>query len=221
MALYDGFADWYDEHLAAFTLASADALARLLGPGDGRCLDLGCGTGLHIETTAALGWRVTGVDVSADQLRRARARVADDVELVQADASTLPFEDAAFDAVVSMFTHTDVDDFAALVREGVRVLRPGGRLVYAGLHPCFVGHHARFVDEQTPPVLHGGYREPGRRYDAPGISPEGLRAKVGAVHLPLDSVLQAFLSQPLRLDVFEEHAEVDYPRRFVLRAIRL
>ena len=221
MALYDGFADWYDEHLARFTLASSDTLARLLGSGDGRCLDLGCGTGLHIEAVAGLGWRVTGVDISADQLRIAHTRAGQVAELVLGDASALPFDDRSFDAVVSMYTHTDVDDFSALVREGARVLRPGGRFVYVGLHPCFVGHHAQFVDDRTPPILHGGYREPGRRYDAPGISPEGLRAKVGAVHLPLDALLRAFLSQPLRIEAFEEHAEVDYPRRLALRAIRV
>jgi SAM-dependent methyltransferase len=43
------------------------------------------------------------------------------------------------DLVVSEFTHTDVDDFAVLAAETRRVLRPGGRFVYVGLHPCFTG----------------------------------------------------------------------------------
>ncbi len=130
---YDGLADWYDDHLAAFTLAATDVLERLLGDGPGSCLDLCCGTGLHLPTLTRLGWTVTGVDISADQLRLARDRADESVELIQADATALPFEDGRFDAVVSMFTHTDVGDFAALVREAVRVLRPGSVLVYSGL----------------------------------------------------------------------------------------
>jgi ubiquinone/menaquinone biosynthesis C-methylase UbiE len=77
-----------------------------------------------------LGWSVTGVDVSADQLRLARERVGDEVELVQADATELPFADKTFDAALLAFTHTDVDDFEGLVREAARVLHPGARLVY-------------------------------------------------------------------------------------------
>jgi SAM-dependent methyltransferase len=219
-ARYDGYADWYDERLAEFTLAASETLVRLLGEGRGRCLDLCCGTGLHLPGIMRLGWCVTGVDVSADQLRVARDRAGDDVELLLADAADLPFEDGTFDAVVSMFTHTDVDDFAALVREGARVLRPGGAFVYAGLHPCFVGHHARFIDDDTPPELHGGYADTARHFDAPGIAPDGLRAKVGAIHLPLDALLQAFLAQPLRLVGFEEDTARCYPRRLALRAIR-
>jgi ubiquinone/menaquinone biosynthesis C-methylase UbiE len=60
---------------------------------------------------------VTGVDISEDQLRLARERVGDAVELVQADASELPFPDQRFDAILSAFTHSDVDDFEGLVRE--------------------------------------------------------------------------------------------------------
>ena len=219
-ARYDGLAEWYDEHLAEFTLAATDALERHLGAGPGSCLDLCCGTGLHLQTLTRLGWTVTGVDISADQLRLAATRADENVELVLADASSLPFDDGHFDAVVSMFTHTDVDDFAALIGEASRVLRPGGTIVYAGLHPCFVGPHSRFVAAEGVPELHPGYRE-ARRYDqAPGISAGGLRSRVGAVHLPLEHLLGAFLENGFVLDRFEEHGEGDYPPRVALRARR-
>ena len=217
---YDGLADWYDENLAGFTLAATNVVERLLGTGPGRCLDLCCGTGLHLPTLLRLGWDVTGVDISADQLRLARERAGNAVQLLLADATALPFEDEQFDAVLSMFTHTDVDEFGVLVREAVRMLRPGGVLVYVGLHPCFIGPHSGFLAAKGVPTLHPGYRE-GRRYtDAPGISPEGLRAKVGAVHIPLGDLLQAFLDAGLALDRFEEHGDGDYPSRIALRARR-
>lgn len=213
---YDGLADWYDQNLADFTLAASDVMERLLGPGSGRCLDLCCGTGLHMTGLLALGWEATGVDVSADQLRLARARVGKTIELVRADGTALPFPDEHFDAVVSMFSHTDVDDFPGLVREGARVLRSGGAFVYAGLHPCFVGPHSEFVTEENLHVLHPGYR-PARRYDAaPGISPDGLRARVGAMHIPLEQLVEAFLDAPLTLERFEEHGEGEYPARIAL-----
>jgi SAM-dependent methyltransferase len=215
---YDGLAGWYDEHLAEFTLAASDVIARLLGPGSGRCLDLCCGTGLHMPRLLALGWKVTGVDVSADQLRLARDRVGKGAELIRADAMALSFPDGHFDSVVSMFSHTDVDDFPALVREGARVLQSGGVFVYAGLHPCFVGPHSRFAAARGVPVLHPGYRQARRYAAAPGVSPSGLRAKVGAVHLPLGRLVQAFLDAALTLEVFEEHGDGDYPARIAIRA---
>jgi SAM-dependent methyltransferase len=168
----------------------------------------------------ALGWEVTGIDVSADQLRLARRRVGKTVELVRADTAALPFPDERFDAVVSMFSHTDVDDFPGLVREGARVLRSGGVFVYAGLHPCFVGPHSEFVTGENLHVLHPGYR-PARRYtEAPGISPGGLRARVGAMHIPLEQLVKAFLDAPLTLERFEEHGDGEYPARIALRTRR-
>lgn len=220
-AVYDGYAEWYDENIAPFGLAATEAIRELLGSGsDLRCLDLGCGTGLHFPTLIDLGWSVTGVDVSEDQLRLARERGGDEVELVQADASELPFPDGTFDAVFSAFTHTDVDDFDGLLREAARVLRNGGRLVYVGLHPCFIGPHSRFVAADGVPVLHLGYRERRRYTDAPGISPEGLRAKVGAVHVPLGELVQAFLDAGFVLERFEEVGDRLYPPIIALQARR-
>ncbi len=219
-ALYDGYAEWYDENIAPFGLAATATILRFLGSGRGRCLDLGCGTGIHLPTLLDVGWSVTGVDVSEDQLRLARERVGDEVELVQANASELPFPDGTFDAVLSAFTHTDVDDFEGLLREATRVLRKGARLVYVGLHPCFIGPHSRFVAAEGVPTLHAGYRERRRYTEAPGISPEGLRAKVGAVHIPLGELVQAFLDTGLLLERFEEVGERLYPPIIALQARR-
>lgn len=219
-ALYDGYAEWYDENIAPFGLAATDAIRSLLGSGRGRCLDLGCGTGLHLPTLIGLGWSVTGVDVSADQLRLARERVGEEVELVRVDASELPFPDGTFDAVLSAFTHTDVDDFEGLLREAARVLREGAPLVYVGLHPCFIGPHSRFVAAEGVPALHAGYRERRRYTEAPGISPEGLRAKVGAVHIPLGELVQAFLDTGFLLERFAEAGDRLYPPIIALQARR-
>lgn len=191
-------------------------MLRLLGDGPGRLLDVGCGGGAHALAFAEHGWSVTGVDVSAAQLELARQR---GVDVVEADAAELPFEDASFDAAVSLFTHTDVEDFAAVLGEVARVLRPGGQLVYLGVHPCFVGPHA-FVHGLDVPNLHPGYRDTSYRNEAPGIWDEGLRAKVGASHLPLGLFVQAFIDAPLTVERLEEPEGRDYPHVVALRARR-
>jgi SAM-dependent methyltransferase len=218
MSRYDGLAKEYADFLdaqAPYYARAEELLRRLLGPGVGRCVDLGCGTGRFLEVAADLGWDVTGVDVSADQLRLAR-QAAPNAQLVEADASAVPLADASFDAGFSTFTHTDVDDFAGLVAEARRLVRPGGRFVYVGNHPCFVGP----VQEHTEalPVLHPGYRRAGR-WDAgtaPGSTPGGWRARLGSyVHLPLGPFLNAFAGLTL---VYADEAdeEREYPTMVAL-----
>jgi SAM-dependent methyltransferase len=220
-ALYDPIARWYDREFATSALGgwAREIVLRLLGEGPGRLVDVGCGGGSHAIEFANRGWTVIGVDVSEQQLRLARAR---GVDALAADASALPFADEEFDAAVSMFTHTDVGDFAMVVSEIARVLRPHGAFVYLGTHPCFVGPHSQFVAATGVPTLHPGYRDQGRYTEAPGISPGGLRARVGATHLPLDAFLHAFLAAGLRLETFEEPLGADrlYPYIVALRLRR-
>ena len=218
-ARYDGLAEWYDaEFCETDSGRRTRALAlRLLGEGSGRLLDVGCGTGAHTAAFRELGWNVTGVDISRDQLRLARRR---GLHVVEASAAAMPFPEGVFDAAVSLFTHTDVDDFAAVAREMARVLRPGAPVVYVGVHPCFVGPHSRFVRAEGVPELQAGYWQTGRYTDAPGLNPEGLRAKVGATHLPLGRFLQAFLEAELRIEQVEEPETGEYPHMLALRAQR-
>jgi SAM-dependent methyltransferase len=210
-ARYDGIADWYDTEFQPAPLESESwrTLVRLLGEGNGSLLDVGCGTGAYASGFAALGWDYTGADSSEDMLRRAREK---GVVAVHADAAALPFEDASFDAAVSIFTHTDVDDFSGLVREVVRVLRPGAPFVYIGVHPCFVGPHSVYDVERSTPELHPGWYRRTDRYDeAPGIwRASGVRVRVGASHLPLGLFLQTFLDAGLRLECVEEPDEREY-----------
>jgi SAM-dependent methyltransferase len=219
IARYDGVADWYQGFRPSLTPDELGALQDLLGVGQGRCLDVGCGTGLATAAVAELGWSAVGIDLSEDMLERARGR---GVEVVRGTAEALPFADASFDAAVSTWTHIDVDDFSAASREIARVLRPEAPLVYIGAHPCFVGPHSLFLAGKGVPELHSGYR-PARRYDssAPGVAnPDGVRARVGGVHLPLDAFLNAFLGAGFTIERVEELGRGDYPHVVALRARR-
>ena len=213
LARYDEHVPWYEEFRPALNADELDVLERFLGPGRGRCLDLGCGTGVAIPELIRLGWSVVGVDVSEEMLSRAREL---GVELHRASADALPFADAGFDAVVSLWTHTDVDDFPAVLREAARVLRPGGPLVYVGAHPCFVGPHSRFIAAEGVPTLLPGYRNTERYDGGPAIGPDGLRARVGAAHLPLGLFVHSFLEAGLAIERFEELGSREFPYEVAL-----
>jgi SAM-dependent methyltransferase len=205
---YDSHVEWYETFRPSLNDDEADALRRMLGPGRGRCLDIGCGTGVAIRELARLGWTVVGVDVSEEMLSRARALGA---ELHRAPGDDLPFDEASFDAAVSIWTHTDVEDFQAILDEAVRVLRPTAPFVYIGAHPCFVGPHSRFIAAEGVPMLHEGYRRTGRYYGGPAVGPDGLRAKVGATHLPLGLFIQAFIDAGFQIKGFEELGVREFP----------
>src|SRR5438874_5361092 len=210
MARYDGIADWYDEMIhgaGASVTAQVEELVRgLLGCGPGSCLDVACGGGVLVPTLLELGWEVTGVDVSGDQLRVARGRVASQATLVRADAAALPFGDGTFDPALCVLAHSDMDAYEDVAAELARVLRAGATLVHVGTHPCFVGPFAVPRPDQAP-LLHAGYHETQRVVGAVGHRPGGLRIKVGERHLPLAALLNAVLDAGFALSRVVESRE--------------
>jgi SAM-dependent methyltransferase len=114
--------------------------ARLLGDVTGlRVLEVGCGSAPCSRWLAAHGAHAVALDLSAAMLRHAAALGAATglpVPLVQAGAERLPFGDASFDAVCSAFGAVPfVAEPDRVMREVARVLRPGGRWVFAVNHP--------------------------------------------------------------------------------------
>jgi SAM-dependent methyltransferase len=218
-ARYDAVAEWYEQEFVRSDVfeAHSELALRLLGNGPGRLLDVGCGGGARAVTYSGAGWSVVGVDVSTEQLEYARRR---GIEVVEADAEALPFADGEFDAAVATWLHTDVDDFAQVVREVARVLGRDAPFVYVGAHPCFVGPHSEFVGAAGIPTLHPGYFRTDYYRDGPAVSAAGLRAKVGATHLPLGPFVQTFLDAGLQLEAFEEPPRGEYPFMLALRLRR-
>jgi SAM-dependent methyltransferase len=215
VARYDAHVDWYEEFAStpSFVELREHAVA-LLGPAGGRCLDLGCGTGLAFPLLDAAGWDVIGVEVSEGQIARARDR---GVNVLKADAHELPFEDGSFDAVISILTHTDFDDARAVFAEVARVLRHGGVFAYAGVHPVFASPFALPQEDGTT-VFQPGYRNTGwhtvSRYpDRPGI-----RSRVGVNHVPLSDLLNAVLDTGLILTRVDEPRAEDPPLSIAFRA---
>lgn len=131
-----------------------EAEVRLLGEVAGRdILEIGCGAAPCSRWLAVQGARVVGLDVSAGMLAHGVAAMADDaqqVPLVLAGAEHLPFADSSFDLACSAFGAVPfVADSARVMTEVARVLRPGGRWVFATNHPI----RWMFLDDPGPEGL--------------------------------------------------------------------
>jgi arsenite methyltransferase len=103
-----------------------------------RVLDLGSGAGTDSLVAAQMvgaDGRVTGIDMTAPMLAKARAAAAEmgvaNVEFVEGEAERLPFSDASFDVVISNGVIDLVPDKDAVFAELYRVLVPGGRMQIA------------------------------------------------------------------------------------------
>lgn len=111
----------------------------LLGPVAGRdVLELGCGAAWWSVALARDGARVVGLDFSPARLRQARVRMEAaglDFPLVRARAERIPYPNDRFDLVLSDYGATTFADPRRVVPEVARVLRRGGRFVFAHASP--------------------------------------------------------------------------------------
>lgn len=214
-ARYDGFSDWYDDWNAPNAAGNAPELLNLLGPGTGRCLGLGCGTGQYFDLLTSSGRTVVGLDRSADQLRLAQRRSR---QVVRGDGAALPFADGAFATVAAIWISTDVDDFAAVLAEGARVLAPGGQLFFYGAHPCFNGPHIEWLDDGGVRA-HPTYRVAGWHQEAPWWG-YNIRRRFGMRHHPLSDVLNAFTDAGLLIERVEELGGRPVPNTLAVRSLK-
>lgn len=103
----------------------------------GAVLDVGCGTGFPLTLLAARfgpGVTVTGIDPWENAVARARRKLASmglsHAEVVLGDASAMPFPDAHFDLLTANLVLNNVPDTDALLRECLRVLKPGAKACF-------------------------------------------------------------------------------------------
>ena len=145
------------------------ALERMgIAPGD-RVLEVGVGTGIN----AALYPRnchVTGVDLSAPMLEKARTRVARKglrhVHLMEMDAAHLTFADDSFDVVYAPYLVNCVSDPIKVVNEMRRVCRPGGKIVILNHFRSTSPIMSRLDRALSPLTVHIGFKSD---LDLPGF----------------------------------------------------
>ena len=141
--LFANYARQYDEEFyTQGTLGEVDFFEQELEQDRTRTiLDIGCGTGRHAIELAARGYQVTGVDLSAAQLARARDKAAAagvSVDFRQADARELTFAQA-FDLAIMIcegaFPLMETDEMNYRILQGAcRALKPGGKLLLTTLN---------------------------------------------------------------------------------------
>ena len=122
---------WFNQlidRLQFHALRRALALAEI-SPG-ARFLDVGCGTGRWVRRYEELEFSAVGVDATIDMLRIARARNTRS-PLTTGLAQSLPFSNATFDGLsdITVVQHIPYEFQSRALREMVRVIKPGGRLI--------------------------------------------------------------------------------------------
>ena len=118
-------------------------------------LDVATGSGNAAIAAARLGCRATGSDYVPELLDRGRERARAErleVEFVEADAENLPFADASFDAVTSVYGTMFAPDHERTAAEAARVVRPAGTIGLVSWTPeGFLGSMFRTVGSHVPP----------------------------------------------------------------------
>jgi phosphatidylethanolamine/phosphatidyl-N-methylethanolamine N-methyltransferase len=128
----------------------------------GHILEVGVGTGLSLPDYSQTN-RLTGVDLSAPMLRKAKARAAQhrltNVDgLAVMDAQHLGFRDGVFDVVVAQYVITTVPDPEATLDEFVRVVKPGGEIILVNHLGADGGWRSLFEQGFAPLARRLGWR---------------------------------------------------------------
>ena len=223
--IWEGKAAFWDHRFgegnAFHKILVEPAMDRLLDlrPGE-RILEIGCGNGAYTRHLAALGARVLATDLAESFLDRARERTVEHADRIEyrsldaTDAAALAEIDAArFDAVVATMVLMDMPVIAPLFAALPRLLRPGGRFVFAVMHPCFNSNGAAMVVEEDwndEGILRTRYAMKVSRYldvrPGKGIGMIGEPEPHYYFHRPLHVLLGEGFGAGLMVDGLEEPA---------------
>ena len=204
MSPHDGFAD-----------GTWPALRALLPePGPGPVVDLGCGEGRGSRELRALGHRVVGADYSPTLTQAARASCPA-IPVLRADAAALPFATRSADLVVACMSLLDFDDFAGAVAEIGRVLRPGGQVCLAVVHP--------FISAQDEDTLHTASIRVSRPYllarrYTDRVERDGMAMTFSSMHRPLSDYTSALFGQGMAITALSEGGDGVIPWLLAMRA---
>jgi len=139
----------------SFTDGAAEFVERLnLKPGIS-VLDVACGSGNQSIPAARTGANVTGMDIAPNLVEQARKRAQKEnleIKFDEGDAENLPYADASFDVVMTMFGAMFAPRPELVSAELVRVCRPGGLIAMANWTPTgFIGQMFKIVGKHIAP----------------------------------------------------------------------
>jgi SAM-dependent methyltransferase len=168
--------------METFTAMAAPRLVRFAKVQRGaKLLDVGCGTGVVALAAARVGAKVSGIDLTPELVARAKENASlsgVEIPFQEGDVEALPFEDGAFDVVVSQFGHMFAPRPEVAVREMLRVLKPGGTIAFSTWPPeLYTGRMFAMMGKYAPAPLPPGVSPPPQWGD-PNIVRERLGAAV-------------------------------------------
>jgi SAM-dependent methyltransferase len=168
-------------------------------------LDVACGTGVVALSAARLGAKATGVDLTPELVARAKENAGLmnlDATWHEGDAEQLPVPDVSFDVVVSQFGHMFAPRPDVVIREMLRVLKPGGTIAFVTWPPeLFTGRMFALTAKYSPPPP-SGVSPPVQWGDAATIR-ERLGTAVKDITFARDAMLFPILS-PQHFRLFME-----------------
>jgi len=146
--VYEHIADEYDQRLSSDKLLdrkfmeTEEAFVLSKVKSSDEVLDLACGTGRLTLPVAKKCKRVTGYDISASMIAKARVKAEElglDIEFHEGSMTKLPFVDESFDVIISLLAlmHITPEDRLQVFSEASRVLRPGGRMIISVKNSIF------------------------------------------------------------------------------------
>jgi len=174
-------------------------------------LDAGCGEGYMSRSLAGNGAKVTGMDISAELIKAAKAHQLSDGLPVTFDVGSvdsLPYDVGTFDLVLCNHLLNDLEDPARAIREFARVLCEDGRIVILMLHPCFYNKRAE-RDQPANNLLTATY------FQAPQRQPElrGRRAPVTGSDHRMASAAGVLCQRPARVRIRDHEPQRTAPVR--------
>ncbi len=172
---YDAFSQQYDvgRDRGYHQLIDEQAAALVKRYGTGKdVVEVGCGTGLILARVAEFAARSRGIDVSPGMLERARSR---GLEVMEASASKLPFDDESLDLAYSFKVLAHVPEFDASLKEMLRVVRPGGHVIF----DVYNRHSLRYLIKRV-----FGPRTTSTSYDESAITTRFLSPREAETRIP-------------------------------------
>ena len=131
-------ARWYDKLFERMNKGLRLLGLRMFRPKERMAiLDVGCGTGVHLELYQRFRCDVYGIDPSLSMIEIARKRLGGRAALHLGDASVMPYVDRSFDLIISMLVLHEMNHStrSSVICEMKRVLKDSGRLLLIDYHP--------------------------------------------------------------------------------------